>query len=161
MKKKIFTVCIALILLASIAAVSAVTDDHEDKGVTYTVPNGYSINNKYPSLNNVHDSYTDGTVYNYTDGTHNLKIVIFNLTDPSSSIDDIKDDLKGERKSIGGVEGCYKEYENHVQFYCIKDGKLLRIDAPDESVIEEVLTGNPSSTGFFNLPFDIKIPNII
>ena len=158
MTKKIFAVCIAIILLASIAAVSAVTDDHEDTGVTYTVPDGYSINNEYPSFNNVYDSYGDGTVYNYTNGTHNLKIVIFDLTNPLSSIDDIKDDLKGERKAIAGVEGCYKEYKNYVQFYCIKDGKLLRIDAPNEGVIEEVLSGSSST---FNLPFDIKIPNII
>ena len=115
---------------------------------------------------NIYDSYGNGTVYNYTNGTHNLKIVIFNLTNPLSSIDDLKDDVKGEKTTIAGVNGYLKEWKNYVSFYCIKDGKLLRIDAPNEDVIKEIFSGKSSSdsksSGLpFNLPFDFKLPKIL
>lgn len=166
MKKKILIICIAVILLASIVAVSAVTDDHDEKGVKYNVPDGFTINKKYPSIQNIYDSYGNGTVYNYTNGTHNLKIVIFNLTNPLSSIDDLKDDVKGEKTTIAGVNGYLKEWKNYVSFYCIKDGKLLRIDAPNEDVIKEIFSGKSSSdsksSGLpFDFPFDFKLPKIL
>lgn len=162
MKRKILVICIVAILFASIMAVSAVTDDHEEKGVKYNVPNGFTINKKYPSIQNIHDSYGNGTVYNYTNGTHNLKIVIFNLTNPFSSIDDLKDDVKGERTTIGGVDGYLKEGTKYLSFYCIKDGKLLRIDAPNKDVIKEIFTGSHSSnSGSSGFPFNFKLPKIL
>ena len=159
MKKKILIICILAILLASIVAVSAVIDRHEEKGVTYKVPNGFTLNNSNPAIQKIYGGYSEsGTVYNYTNGTHNLKVYIYNLTNPSDSIDDIKDCIPdAEKTTINGVDGYIDYNRKDVTFHYIENGRYVKIKAPNKSIIEEMLSEGISSS---SSPFNFNIPNI-
>ena len=165
MKKKILILCIITIFLASIAAVSAVsTDDHESKGVHYNIPNGYTFSDKSSSHNTLYDTcYDDGTVYKYNNGVNTVEVYIYDLRNPSNSIDDISYDFVSsyEKTTINGVDGYYATFSEGEKFLFVENGKLVRIVAPNKALIESMVpSGVFSIFDGFDIP-DIDIPNLI
>ena len=164
MKKKILIVCMLAILLASIAAVSAeLTDDHKDKGVTYNVPKGYTFQGSYPAHNSFYNSYSsNGIKYSYRNDSSilfdEINVYIYNLTNPSASIDDIRNDLPftAKKTTINGVDGYLEEF-GAATFYYVENGKLVKIEAPNSKIVKNML-----STGIFSIMngIDIDLPNI-
>lgn len=165
MKKKILIFCILAILLASIAAVSAeLTDDHENKGVKYNIPNGYKFTYQGSSSNTLYDTCSDiGTVYKYSNGVETVEVYIYDLKNPSNSIEDISNDFVSSYKktNINGVDGYYATFSEGEKFLFVENGKLVRIVAPNKALIESMVpSGVFSIFDGFDIP-DIDIPNLI
>ena len=144
MKKKILILCILAILLASIAVVSADSiDDHEDKGIKYNIPNGYSFSESQ-AVDKVAlgGAGNNGMNYDYTNGPDKVRVGIFDLADPSMTIEDIKGyfgpDIKP--KTVGDINGYItKTPSPNYYFYFVQNGKYVFINAPSEAIIEEML----------------------
>ena len=145
MRKKILIMCIIAIMVAAIAVVSADSgDDHDSIGAKYNVPTGYTFNQKNIVINSDHVTYVKtGVSYSYLRGSDEVVITIFDLVDPSYTLDDVKKDVRPgyEEITINGIDGFYYDESPSVYFDFVKDGKYIYIKAPDKATLEEILSG--------------------
>ena len=85
----------------------------------------------------------------YENGTDRITVDIYTV-DASTNSNNLKNSidavetLDGDvtdpvEKTIGGTDGFITESENIVTFYYLKNGKLIEINAPNESTLEEML----------------------
>ena len=144
-KITILIVCMAVVLLASLAVVSAEMDDHESFGVSYNAPEGYTFDGAYMVINAIPNcTYAkEGAVYKYLSGSDEVSVTIFNLNSSSSTIDDVMKDnhlASDEAKTIAGIDGYIFDGTSSVTFNYVQNGKFIYIKAPDESIIEQMLS---------------------
>ena len=141
MNKKVLTLFLAIIVLSTISIVSASDDFHEDYGVTYNVPDGYTFEGAYSALSSmdvVDDS--QGASFKYTKGSDQITVNIFKIKS-SVTNDVLKKSLNpgASEKTIEDTDGFFTDLGSTAHFDFIQNGKLVSIEAPSEDLIEDML----------------------
>lgn len=162
--KKILTIGLILIAMASTISVISASDDVAVTGaefkdgllkineMEFKIPDGFNqVENETDTSNETGDDADDKG--EDIDGTHvdeektcefknsngnELKVQVGTLKD-GKKIEEINP-VNFEKKSIAGKDGFFKTDDDGVEFEFLDDGKLVKISATNEDVINQLLS---------------------
>lgn len=150
MDKKILIIYIAIILIAIIGILIVGNgNSNNHAGINYNIPEGYEYDSSYEvtSILSIINNKGNRTVYE--NGTDRITVDIYTV-DASTNSNTLKNSIDAVEtldvdvtdpveKTIKGTDGFITESENIVTFYYLENGKLIEINAPNESTLEEML----------------------
>ena len=143
MNKKLLGILLVLIAVVAIGTVVAASETVEIEGFEFTVPDGFTEDPTYETVNVVKEQNgvtftSNGKLYQNDDG--DVVNVLVAEYDGVEVTDDVAAGLGGDAKTIAGIDGYVIPNGTLTSFEFPNDGNLVVLSTNNEDILEDFLT---------------------